>query len=127
MIRRPPRSTRTDTLFPDTTLFRSETDLLHGPGILRNSFRPCRRIALASGRKNQSEPSMSDFLIYEQEGGVVTLTMNNPDKRNALSGTYQAPDFLPACARIRRDIQVNAGILPRPGKQVRARGAVIAD
>src|SRR3546814_13716727 len=24
MIRRPPRSTRTDTLFPDTTLFRSE-------------------------------------------------------------------------------------------------------
>src|SRR3546814_18263069 len=26
MIRRPPRSTRTDTLFPDTTLFRSEYD-----------------------------------------------------------------------------------------------------
>src|SRR3546814_14282254 len=25
MIRRPPRSTRTDTLFPDTTLFRSAT------------------------------------------------------------------------------------------------------
>src|SRR3546814_15853839 len=25
MIRRPPRSTRTDTLFPDTTLFRSRT------------------------------------------------------------------------------------------------------
>src|SRR3546814_21050219 len=24
MVRRPPRSTRTDTLFPDTTLFRSE-------------------------------------------------------------------------------------------------------
>src|SRR3546814_15838269 len=24
MLRRPPRSTRTDTLFPDTTLFRSE-------------------------------------------------------------------------------------------------------
>src|SRR3546814_9439393 len=26
MIRRPPRSTRTDTLFPYTTLFRSESD-----------------------------------------------------------------------------------------------------
>src|SRR3546814_20822944 len=26
MIRRPPRSTRTDTLFPYTTLFRSDTD-----------------------------------------------------------------------------------------------------
>src|SRR3546814_13030829 len=29
MIRRPPRSTRTDTLFPDTTLFRSETYSYH--------------------------------------------------------------------------------------------------
>src|SRR3546814_20313473 len=27
MIRRPPRSTRTDTLFPYTTLFRSKSDL----------------------------------------------------------------------------------------------------
>src|SRR3546814_3428514 len=30
MIRRPPRSTRTDTLFPYTTLFRSGSD---GPGV----------------------------------------------------------------------------------------------
>src|SRR3546814_244117 len=32
MIRRPPRSTRTDTLFPYTTLFRSNADLIQtGP------------------------------------------------------------------------------------------------
>src|SRR3546814_12055566 len=31
MIRRPPRSTRTDTLFPYTTLFRSEVLLIAGP------------------------------------------------------------------------------------------------
>src|SRR3546814_10605034 len=31
MIRRPPRSTRTDTLFPDTTRFRS-ADVLHVGG-----------------------------------------------------------------------------------------------
>src|SRR3546814_5202857 len=30
MIRRPPRSTRTDTLFPYTTLFRSGTNIGHG-------------------------------------------------------------------------------------------------
>src|SRR3546814_1251991 len=30
MIRRPPRSTRTDTLFPYTTLFRSVTPGVHG-------------------------------------------------------------------------------------------------
>src|SRR3546814_13639201 len=32
MIRRPPRSTRTDTLFPYTTLFRSCFDEWHGEG-----------------------------------------------------------------------------------------------
>src|SRR3546814_5535809 len=34
MIRRPPRSTRTDTLFPYTTLFRSQTGWRHSRGIL---------------------------------------------------------------------------------------------
>src|SRR3546814_19661129 len=42
MLRRPPRSTRTDTLFPDTTLFRSEPpvviarepDRTHGAGLV---------------------------------------------------------------------------------------------
>src|SRR3546814_8761842 len=33
MIRRPPRSTRTDTLFPYTTLFRSPQDFLDAPPI----------------------------------------------------------------------------------------------
>src|SRR3546814_12624379 len=36
MIRRPPRSTRTDTLFPYTTLFRSQADL----DKLRRGLRP---------------------------------------------------------------------------------------
>src|SRR3546814_4253650 len=36
MIRRPPRSTRTDTLFPDTTLFRS---VVHNPrGVQGKNF-----------------------------------------------------------------------------------------
>src|SRR3546814_3454719 len=39
MIRRPPRSTRTDTLFPYTTLFRADIQ-----GLPRNGGRPrCRR------------------------------------------------------------------------------------
>src|SRR3546814_3997965 len=33
MIRRPPRSTRTDTLFPDTTLFRSDKYIVNGQKI----------------------------------------------------------------------------------------------
>src|SRR3546814_8477223 len=43
MIRRPPRSTRTDTLFPDTTLFRSAVAMpaghpVAGPAGLRARF-----------------------------------------------------------------------------------------
>src|SRR3546814_9921765 len=41
MIRRPPRSTRTDTLFPYTTLFRSETLDLR----VREASRSAERIA----------------------------------------------------------------------------------
>src|SRR3546814_6069148 len=36
MIRRPPRSTRTDTLFPDTTLFRSYYNRPNQEGIFRH-------------------------------------------------------------------------------------------
>src|SRR3546814_7298932 len=49
MIRRPPRSTRTDTLFPYTTLFRSHVDRLptapvgHGRGGGLGVPRPTRR------------------------------------------------------------------------------------
>src|SRR3546814_19951773 len=32
MLRRPPRATRTDTLFPSTTLFRSRCESRPGPG-----------------------------------------------------------------------------------------------
>src|SRR3546814_9616653 len=39
MIRRPPRSTRTDTLFPYTTLFRSA----HHPPVTRSRYAHCRR------------------------------------------------------------------------------------
>src|SRR3546814_15508212 len=39
MIRRPPRSTRTDTLFPDTTLFRSSRSKLRGMAAQRASGR----------------------------------------------------------------------------------------
>src|SRR3546814_6764554 len=56
MIRRPPRSTRTDTLFPYTTLFRSEP--VDGPAqrlgvalpLRRGEFARVRHIAAETGR-----------------------------------------------------------------------------
>src|SRR3546814_20253960 len=46
MIRRPPRSTRTDTLFPYTTLFRSEAIEMHESTVSRvtsNKYLSCAR------------------------------------------------------------------------------------
>src|SRR3546814_1588441 len=54
MIRRPPRSTRTDTLFPYTTLFRSAgstRDPRHSPGVYAPS--PSHRSADATDARRQ--------------------------------------------------------------------------
>src|SRR3546814_10187987 len=48
MIRRPPRSTRTDTLFPYTTLFRSDADRRRHAGAAAKSAQP-RRVGLLAG------------------------------------------------------------------------------
>src|SRR3546814_4638132 len=44
MILRPPRATRTDTLFPYTTLFRAGGALAAGMGELHGDFRPAVRM-----------------------------------------------------------------------------------
>lgn len=67
---------------------------------------------------------MGDFLIYEQDGGVVTLTMNKPDERNALSGSGQYRDFVEASDRINADDSVKAVILTGAGTAFSAGGNV---
>src|SRR3546814_5860429 len=80
MIRRPPRSTRTDTLFPYTTLFRSDGG--HHPGLLpRHGRRPPRpdydnvqaslsinrdrahRVGTAGGRRSEEHTSEIQSLM----------------------------------------------------------------
>src|SRR3546814_2604852 len=54
MIRRPPRSTRTDTLFPYTTLFRSRRRLrgAHPRGFSFDDWASCRgRCSIGCGRQ----------------------------------------------------------------------------
>src|SRR3546814_17410382 len=50
MIRRPPRSTRTDTLFPYTTLFRSRPDTRKGWGSKCSSKAARNRLASSRAR-----------------------------------------------------------------------------
>src|SRR3546814_1371411 len=58
MIRRPPRSTRTDTLFPYTTLFRSRA----APGaVRRRTASPCSAMPTATARPRRSEEHTSEL------------------------------------------------------------------
>ncbi|WP_407849895.1 crotonase/enoyl-CoA hydratase family protein [Bordetella petrii] len=54
---------------------------------------------------------MSDFLSYTQQGHVVTLTMNQPETRNPLTGNTAVDEFVTAIARIEADPGVRAVIL----------------
>src|SRR3546814_15521415 len=66
MIRRPPRSTRTDTLFPYTTLFRAEVERIL-PGELEPldpAARPVRRLRYGS------KPA-AGLIVHENGDGFV--------------------------------------------------------
>ena len=58
---------------------------------------------------------MSDAVLFEQDDSIVTLTLNRPDTRNAITGTGILDDLLDACARIETDKSVRAVILTGAG------------
>src|SRR3546814_7537930 len=70
MIRRPPRSTRTDTLFPYTTLFRSaglfsETGIptiVCGPGSIEQAHKPNEFIALEQIRSEDHTSELQSLM-----------------------------------------------------------------
>ncbi len=59
---------------------------------------------------------MSELLRYEQdENGVVTLTLDDPKTRNALTGSTMVDELLAAFARIERDPAVRVLIIAASG------------
>lgn len=67
---------------------------------------------------------MADFLLYEQQGHIVTLTMNEPERRNPLTGNTAVKDFLAAIERIESDPSVRAVILTGAGTAFSSGGNV---
>src|SRR3546814_11225337 len=66
MIRRPPRSTRTDTLFPYTTLFRSQAHQPAGAQILASmGLNLDEQKAVERFRKTVVDPSMTSLVILD--------------------------------------------------------------
>src|SRR3546814_7633484 len=85
MIRRPPRSTRTDTLFPYTTLFRSD-DPRNPTGFLRGLLLRIGRHAaflrlVLTGRVNLTAPKITPIALRGR-GGFFSTSGRVRSKRN---------------------------------------------
>lgn len=65
---------------------------------------------------------MSNFLVYEEQDGIVTLTMNRPEERNALSEEHQMLEFVTVCEKLKRDTRVKVVILTGAGSAFSAGG-----
>src|SRR3546814_12571110 len=74
MIRRPPRSTRTDTLFPYTTLFRSQRTLA------------LQRCVHAIHLRHQDHPAPAAASRFRSRAGRWSLGGRNPRRARALPG-----------------------------------------
>ena len=68
---------------------------------------------------------MPDFLLYDQQGHIVTLTMNLPERRNPLTGNSAVAVFLLAIDRIHDDTSVRAVILTANGPSFSAGGDIV--
>src|SRR3546814_12105342 len=92
MIRRPPRSTRTDTLFPYTTLFRSlatgRTALSRADQMLREALRAADEAALALERLNGKREQLESRLNEAR----TDFTSASAEHDAAKAGRSRLPD-----------------------------------
>ena len=58
---------------------------------------------------------MTPFLQTTREGAIVTLTMNQPETRNALTGNNAVQEFVDACDAIRLDTTICCVIVTGAG------------
>jgi enoyl-CoA hydratase/carnithine racemase len=58
---------------------------------------------------------MTPFLQTTREGAIVTLTMNQPETRNALTGNNAVQEFVDACDAIRLDTTIRCVIVTGAG------------
>ena len=65
-------------------------------------------------------------LDYTQDGHIVTLTLNAPDIRNAISGSDMIDALVDACDRLNADMSVRVAILTGAGTAFSSGGNVSA-
>src|SRR3546814_3848591 len=99
MIRRPPRSTRTDTLFPYTTLFRSDR--------CREILAPMALIALVGASETLPDGSLRALVTVAGETLIERQAARLADvgvAHIAVAVGAVPGELLAACDRIRRQI-----------------------
>ena len=67
---------------------------------------------------------MTDFVRFERDGAIVTLTLNRPEERNALSTQAQWDELVDCCAKVRTDESIKVLILTGAGTAFSAGGNV---
>src|SRR3546814_19247476 len=86
MVRRPPRSTRTDTLFPNTTLFRSFIHELQGQGSMTGTT--VVLLTNQSRRSSASEYMMVDGWIELEDHLFATRMVRSLFVRKQRGGRF---------------------------------------
>src|SRR3546814_15694609 len=124
MIRRPPRSTRTDTLFPYTTLFRSHQDytVSGGTRFLRetNDVAVLAGISIPLGRFDRNQGNLARAQA-ERRQPEFQSEASRLERLRGLAAHRAAAD----AARVRAegvmtDVHHPAGETTRPGRDGRA-------
>ena len=78
---------------------------------------------------------MSTFLTLDRQGPILTLTMNQPETRNALTGNTAVDELVQACAMVAKDSSIRVVILTGNGpvfssggnvKDMQQRGGIFA-
>src|SRR3546814_15912014 len=102
MIRRPPRSTRTDTLFPYTTLFRADAVEFHIPDAEAHGQRIECDIApglVVEGDRNLLFQAVSNLLDnaikYGGDGGAVSVRAVRTGAATAIVVAARGPGLAP--------------------------------
>src|SRR3546814_14563891 len=112
MIRRPPRSTRTDTLFPYTTLFRSGC---HALGARPASQRDQRDAALAGGNRLRGMADVDEIRRTAGIGGIDVAQL----QAHVIGHVARAEARRIAGAALAVDVVLaQAGVFPRPFGQI---------
>src|SRR3546814_8196144 len=84
MIRRPPRSTRTDTLFPYTTLFRSALAAWAAAGYLTKKWAERAEARRAAAEAHAADPALANAGVVDTYAGIAQVPTDGQTMGDAL-------------------------------------------